>query len=167
MRNFCLAVFILSLLCSSAEAQDAFKKPRKSFYVFAGPGRIAANTSDSSSSFQFGFGFEGFVYRGLGLGIEGGTLRDSHNQTWSATMYMNVIYDFQRSAKQKLSPFVAFGPSFLQGYNVCCGMHFGGGIKYSMGKHYGVRAEFRDHVRGGGTHNTYNDPQFLFGLSIR
>jgi hypothetical protein len=167
MRNFLLAVFILTLTCSSAAAQDAFKKPPKSFYIFAGSGRIAANTSSSDASFQLGSGFEGFLYRGLGLGIELGALRNSKYQTWNATMHGNVIYDFQRSAKQKLSPFVAFGPCFFKDYNVCCGIHFGGGIKYWMGNHYGVRAEFRDHVRGGGTHNTYNDPQFLFGLSIR
>jgi hypothetical protein len=162
MKIFCSTMFIFAFLCSTAEAQDAFKKPQKSLYAFAGPGGIAVNTNSSSSSFQYGFGFEGFLYRGLGFGIEGGALRSSCNQTWKATMYMNLIYDFQRSAKQKLSPFVTLGPSFLQDYNVCCGMGFGGGIKYWLGKHYGVRAEFRDHIR-----TPYHDPQFLVGLSIR
>ncbi len=169
MRKWYAALYVVTLLCASARAQDTFKKPQRSGYFFVAPGGISANVKVfSEPSVQFGGGFEGFIYRGFGFGIDGGALRVASDQPkhWAADVCLDAIYNFQRSSSQKLSPFVMGGITLASAFDVCCGYNFGGGIQYWLGKHYGLRIEFRDHARVGALH-TYHDPQARIGISVR
>jgi hypothetical protein len=76
-----------------------------------------------------------------------------------------LTYDFQRSATQKVSPFIVLGAYMASEFQVCCGATFGGGVKYWMSEHFGLRFEFRDNVRSG--MNKYHDIQGRIALAIR
>ncbi len=168
MRNLSIIAGILTLLCFSANAQE-FKKPKRSGYFFAAPGAIAVNaTGGGETSIEFGGGYEGFLYRGLGIGIEIGGLYvpdESSTKHWAAVFSPILSYDFQRSTTQKVSPFVVLGAYMASEFQVCCGTTFGGGIKYWMSEHFGLRFEFRDNVRSG--MNNYHDIQGRIAFAIR
>ena len=169
MRKILPACFVLALFCSTASAQNEFKKPRRSGYCFVAPGAISVNVASSQSSFQVGGGYEGFIYRGLGIGIDGGALRVASQGTsrkWTGMLSLDAIYDFQRATKQKLCPFVAAGLTVIPEFDVGGGYNFGGGIKYWFAERYGLKVEFRFHARPGALH-TYDDVQARIGLAIR
>ncbi len=168
MRKIFAACFVLALICNVAHAQNEFKKPKRSGYFFVAPGAISVNVN-SQSTLQVGGGFEAFLYRGLGIGVELGGLRvasSSASSKWTGMLSLDGVYDFQRSAKQKLCPFVAAGFTALPEFDVGGGYNFGGGIKYWFAEHYGVRVAFRAHFRPGDLH-TYEDVQGIIGIAIR
>jgi hypothetical protein len=117
---------------------------------------------------RIGGGFQGFLYKGFGIGIDVGGLRVASDQPkhWAAILCLDGIHDFQRSKNQRLSPFVVAGITMASAFNVCCGYNFGGGVHYWAGRHYGFRIEFRDNARVGSLH-TYHDPQVRIGLAVR
>ncbi len=168
MPRLLAACLVLAFSCSLASAQSEFKKPKHSGYFFVAPGAVAVNY-DSQSSFQVGGGFEGFIYKGLGVGVEVGGLRvSSHTSSrqWTGMLSMNAVYDFQRTAKQKVCPFIAAGFTAIPQFDVGGGYNFGGGIKYWFGEHWGMRVALRIHARPGEVH-TYDDVQGIIAIAIR
>lgn len=168
MRKLLAVPLLLGLVGSSLQAQDRFEKPRRSGYFFVAPGAVSVNVN-SQSTLQVGGGFEGFLYRGLGIGIDAGALRVSSStaaRRWTGMLSLDAIYDFQRTTGQKFCPFVAAGFTAIPEFDVGGGYNFGGGFKYWFGERYGLRVEFRDHARPGDLH-TYNDVQVRIGLAIR
>jgi len=170
MRKIVAACFVLALFCSSAKAQNEYKKPRRSSYFFVAPGAISINVEPfRQSSFQIGGGYEGFIYRGLGIGIDGGALRVATPgtlQKWTGMLSLDAIYDFQRASGQKLCPFIAAGFTAIPQFDVGGGYNVGGGIKYWFAERSGLKVEFRFHARPGDLH-TYDDIQARIGIAIR
>jgi len=171
MKRLVAVFFALALFCSSAGAQnEEFKKPRRSGYFFIAPGAISLNVRQfSRPSFQIGGGFEGFIYRGLGIGMDIGGLRvgaEGASQHWTAMMSLGAIYDFQHTAKQKVCPFIAAGLTAIPQFDVAGGYHLGGGVKYWFAEHYGMKVEFRFQARPGNL-RTYDDVQARIGIAIR
>ncbi len=168
MRNLSIILCLLTVLSLSASAQE-FKKPSRSAYFFVAPGAIAVNTTGGGQpSVAFGGGYEGFLYRGLGIGVEFGGLYvsdESSTKHWAAAFSPVLTYDFQRHATQKVSPFVVFGAYMASEFQVCCGATIGGGVKYWLNDRLGLRFEFRDNVRSG--MNSYHDIQARIALAIR
>lgn len=168
MRKLSIILLFLAVLSLAANAQE-FKKPKRSGFLFVAPGAIAVNAAGGGkTSVGFGGGYEGFLHRGLGIGVEFGALyvRDElATKHWAAAFSPYLTYDFQRSATQKVSPFVVIGPYVASAFQVCCGGTFGGGIKYWMTDSLGLRIEFRDNMRSG--MNNYHDIQARIALAIR
>jgi hypothetical protein len=169
MRKMFAACFMFALFCGSAGAQDQFKKPWQSGYFFVAPGSISINT-DSQSSVQVGGGYEGFIYKGLGMEFDAGAFyvapRYVNSRKWTGMLSLDAVYDFQRSDKQKLSPFIAVGLTAIPAFDVSAGYNFGGGIKYWLQERIGLKAEFRFHVRPGQL-RTYQDIQSRIGVAFR
>jgi opacity protein-like surface antigen len=170
MRSLCTVVLSLLLMASSAGAQEVFNKPKRSGYLFFAPGAISVNVKIwKDASNEIGGGFEGYLYKGLGLGIDLGAMHvadDYSTKHWTGVVCFYTTYDFQRSSAQKLSPFVVVGLTLVPQFMVGGGYHFGGGVKYWFSKRFGLRLEFRDHGRPGCLH-TYHDVQGRIGLMIR
>ncbi len=168
MKKMGILTCILAVLSLTANAQE-FKKPKRSGYFFVAPGAIAVNAMGGGEpSVAFGGGYEGFLYRGLGIGVEFGGLYvhdESSTKHWAAVFSPILTYDFQRSATQKISPFVVLGAYMASEFQVCCGATFGGGVKYWMTDRFGLRFEFRDNMRSG--MNDYHDIQARIALAIR
>jgi hypothetical protein len=78
---------------------------------------------------------------------------------------VNAIYSFQKKAEQKACPFIIAGATAIPLFDVAGGFNFGGGVHYWPGKNYGLRVEFRDHVRSG--MRTYHDVQARIALVLR
>jgi hypothetical protein len=170
MRHFFTAVCVLALLGGSAGAQELSQAPRNSGYVFAAPGAISVNVSTwTESTLQIGAGYERVLFKGLGIGIDGGALGVADSQSgrhWTPAFCLNGFYEFGRTSSRKLSPFVTAGLTAVPEFDVGGGYDIGGGVKYWFDQRYGVRIEFRDHARPGQLH-TYHDLQVRVGFSFR
>lgn len=171
MRYPGVICLFLALASHSAFAQNVFKKPRPSAFSYVAPGGVAVNQG-GSSSLEIGGGGNVFIYRGLGLEADVGALRfgsrDAQGQRvhrWTGMFTLDVIYAFQWSAEQKVCPFLIAGATGIPVFDVSGGYNFGGGIHYWFGRNYGLRMEFRDHVRSG--IRTYHDIQARIALAFR
>jgi hypothetical protein len=159
MRFMRILLLLLSVFPPCIRAQEEFKRPHTTGYLFAAPGRIASE----HASMQVGGGIEGYFYKGLGFGVDGGAMNT--DATWSGFGSLNVVYNFQNALDQKLAPFLTGGGTVYQGFEVIGGFHYGGGVQYWPATHYGIRLEFRGVVRSG--RHTYHDVHFRIGLALR
>ena len=170
MRLSCAVVLTILLMTASADAQEEFRKPKKTGFAFFAPGVIAVNVKPwNVPSYEIGGGFEGYLHKGFGLGVDAGSLYidDPYAlKRWTYLLCVYGTYDFQRTAAQKLSPFLVAGVSLAPQFDVGGGYHFGGGVKYWFGEHLGLRLEFRDHGRVGALH-IYHDVQGRIGIMFR
>lgn len=94
-----------------------------------------------------GGGAEGFLWRGLTAGVEGGYQSFKDGGGWG-TVYFPVGYHaVDRNKAAKWDPFVSFAVGVLVGGGGGAGAtaHFGGGTTYWFRKRLGVRMEFRIH----------------------
>ena len=171
MRCLGAICFLLAMASPRASAQDVFKKPRPSIFFFVAPGGVAVNL-DNIPSLEIGGGGNVFIYRGLGLEADAGALRfqsrDAQGQQvhrWTGMITIDALYAFQRSAEQKVCPFVIAGATAIPVFDVSGGYNFGGGVHYWISRNYGLRIEFRDHVRSG--MRTYHDVQGRIALALR
>jgi hypothetical protein len=172
MRPIGAAGLLLLLLGShSALAQKPFDKPRSSGFLFVAPGGVSVNHG-GGSSLEVGGGGQVFVYRGLGFdGDVGGLLYPSHDSQgkqihrWTGMITLNAVYVFQRTAEQKACPFLIIGATGIPAFDVAGGFNFGGGVQYWFAEKYGLRVEFRDHIRSG--MRTYNDVQLRIAVAFR
>lgn len=96
-----------------------------------------------------GGGAEGFLWKGLTLGAEGGFLQFV-NGTGYGEAYVPVGYHFgKRQLSAKWDPFVSIAPLGLYGANgIGPAFHAGGGVTYWFRPKLGVRTEFRVHALG-------------------
>ncbi len=167
MKSFTITGFAIFLLCSCAFAEEEFKKPKQTGFVFISPGAFTVNV-DARKTIEIGGGYEGFLYKGLGLGFDVGGIQQlspgSSNWTGITTLY--AIYDFQRAANQKLCPYVFGGGTAIPASDVSGGYNLGGGVKYWFAKHAGLKLDFRFHARPGNL-RTYDDIQARIGIAFR
>lgn len=92
-----------------------------------------------------GGGAEGFIWRGLTVGAEGGYQTFTEGGGWGV-LYLPVGYHIvDRSKPGKWDPFVSFAVGLFGGGGVGATAHFGGGATYWFRKRVGVRTEFRVH----------------------
>jgi hypothetical protein len=170
MRASHTTFLVLIFLSGTAAAQDLFKKPQRSGYFFFAPGAISVNVPIwRTPTYEIGGGFEGFLYKGFGLGLDLGSITLVNDQAAKSRTGIGCVYatyDFQRSISQRFAPFLVAGITIAPEFSVEGGYHLGGGVKYWFAKHFGLRLEFRDHARPGNLH-TYNDVQALIGIAIR
>jgi hypothetical protein len=135
---FVLAVALL--LPSIALAQQ----DKGQWYVFGAGG---GQTGTGGVQVGGGIGHEWLLYKGLGLGVEGGGYGGSDAR---AVVSANGSYHFRQSASQKLVPFGTGGVSGLFACGDGCGaagaFNFGGGINYWFRPNRGLRLEGRDYV---------------------
>jgi hypothetical protein len=97
-------------------------------------------------------GGEGFVYRGLAVGGEGGYGWISGAFKDGAGMFsVNPSYHFQGQGRSRpLVPFITAGYSMLFRDGHVNGFNAGGGVTWWVGAHFGVRFEGRIHHFGAG-----------------
>lgn len=92
----------------------------------------------------YGAGAEGFLYRGLALGIDGGYL--SQVPGYSAKGFVLVAPDvsYHIGRGRKFVPFAAFGVGGIASdYGFGLMAHLGGGFSYWFKDRVGVRVEYR------------------------
>ena len=113
-------------------------------------------------------GGEGFVFRGLAVGAEGGYGWISGSFQDGVGMFSaNPAYHFKGHGKsRKLVPFVTAGYSMLFRDGHVDGFNAGGGATWWPGAHFGVRFEGRIHHFGVGPLGA-NVYMFRIGASFR
>lgn len=159
MRIVGISLLILILFPLFLAAQAGEEMPKTTGYFFVAPGVIASK----HSGVLMGGGVEGYVYKGLGIGMDGGALEsESH---WGGFLNLGALYNFQTAATDRWTPFATGGFTFYSGFDVNSGFHYGGGSYYWLGKHHGLRLEYRGVVRN--RRNTYHDAYFRIGLALR
>jgi hypothetical protein len=143
MRQIWIMVCVLALIPASLFAEEQKKPSSGHGYGFWGIGGINAEEKVQ----HYGFGAEGYVFRGLGAGVELGYLAPfQHADSGVGVLSINGLYDFDRSKLRGISPFVTGGYSLAFREGVGNAVNFGGGIHYWFRDRCGLRLEFRDHV---------------------
>jgi hypothetical protein len=151
VRKVALAFTLLFLLPAFALAQSTENR-RGWGYGFFG---IGGATAGNSTIYQAGGGGEVLLYKGLGVGAEGGAIGTSGSG--AGTFSVNGAYHFLNSkSSQKLVPFVTSGYTFLAPSDETNLFNFGGGVNYWAGEHVGLRVEVRDHVFPNGNEHLFN-----------
>src|SRR5262245_1260787 len=122
----------LAILVTSV-AGTAFAQNNKIGYIYAGGG-AGRNCDRCGTELHVGAGVERVMRFGLGVGAEGGYLRNERQG--SGLVSVNASYHFNRDAR--LTPFISGGPSLLfrkvalsfEGSSYQGGANFGGGFDY-------------------------------------
>jgi len=149
MRKLMVSVVFFLLTPTMTLGQNV--DPRyaaQGYLVFGlGPG---TKVSTHPLVWQVGGGGEGFLYKGLGIGAEAGYVYWSRS-IWpvkAVTASADLSYHFGRRARRgNLDPFVLWGGSIVGPAGGGRGepaVNFGGGTNVWLGKHAGLRLEFRD-----------------------
>ena len=151
MRQIIAKAALLLMLPALATAQNTDHRPRGLAYVFVGAGT-------HQMGLTAGFGGEGYVYRGLGMGLEVGTAgvgtAANGNPNWIGLGAADASYHFfPKKLLGRAAPFVAGGYTNLFGQDVFLqypgprspgnfvhGFNIGGGIDLFASKHAGWRA---------------------------
>jgi hypothetical protein len=163
-----LWITAMTLGCGVALSQQSHA------YVYAGPGGISRG-GDTGKVLYGGIGAEGIVGSGMGLGVEGGVIRQV-SQGWhgllaqtSGNFYYHFVHGLDRS-----DPFVTVGyTSAFRGAHHEAGLdrgqanlvNFGGGLNYWFRPNTGVKVELRNHLRPNRGPNA-NYWSFRFGLTF-
>ncbi len=121
------------------------------FYVFGGPVVVpkSAFTRWNGNFVQVGGGGEGRVTERFALGGEIGVLKPTTNQYAVTTALASISPAFHfvsERSRSKFDPFVDGGLSLLAGRGAAVAFHYGGGANYWLGRHVGLRFEFRHHI---------------------
>jgi len=156
MRKLVVSTAFFLLIPTLASAQSA--EPR-----YAGQGYLVFGLGTGAAAYvqpfmwQAGGGGEVFLSGGMAMGGEAGYVHWS-GSSWpnsAVTASGDLSYHFGRHAgHDKLDPFLLGGLSFV-GPTVKGGgrgspaLNFGGGATFWLGKHAGLRLEFRD-IAGAG-----------------
>lgn len=143
MRRF--PVVLLMLLSATTQAEDEYKGSVYGYFTGGG-------CQHGYGIVGGGAGAEGFLWRGLTIGIEGGA-HTYVNDKGFGDLHMPVGYHFvDRKKSAKVDPFVSFSPAGLfyrtSGNGIGYATHGGGGVTYWFKPRLGVRMEFRVHTFG-------------------
>ena len=131
---------VLFTLSFPAAAQEPNRSKGQGYLLFASG---VSNIGPGSAALQIGGGGEGFIYRGLGFGIEilaVGT--DWVVGLGSANFSYHLL---PRTKDRKLEPFVTAGYSTFFRHGIVQGYNVGGGVNVWLNKNVGMRFEVRDH----------------------
>lgn len=108
-------------------------------------------------------GGEGIIAKGIGAGAEIGAIGPTASLGDSmAAISVNGYYHAIHGKDLRLDPFFTGGYSLFVREGHMNLANFGGGIHYWFSRHFGIRAEFRDHVT-----SYANFWGFRFGVSFR
>lgn len=157
------AFWALSL---NASAQP-FNRSKPQGYVFSAPG--VGNIGPGKANIQFGAGGEGFIYKGLGIGVELGGVGPlaSNNGSFSDWVVglgsANLSYHFlPETPNHRLEPFVTAGYSLFFRAGLSHGYNAGSGVNVWLNRSVAMRFEIRDH------HSWRRDSlSFRLGLTFR
>lgn len=152
VRKVTLALTLLFLAPALTMAQS--NETRRGWgYGFFG---VGGATAGNSTIYTAGGGGEVLLYKGLGIGAEGGAIGNAGG-SGAGTFSVNGGYHFQNSSSpKKLVPFVTAGYTFLAPSDETNLFNFGGGVNYWAGERVGLRVEFRDHVFPNGNEHLFN-----------
>lgn len=94
-----------------------------------------------------GGGAEGFVWRRMTVGVEGGYQSFTQGGRWGTVYFPIGYHAVDRNKAARWDPFVSFavGLFYAGGGSASATAHFGGGTTYWFRKRVGVRTEFRIH----------------------
>ena len=135
-------------------------------YVFFAPGGVTC-CGQTTTTLSLGVGGEVILGKGVGVGLEGGTiaLRQAIERSALGVVSPNGYYHFVHGKDLKADPFVTGGYTlmFRQGHANL--YNFGGGLNYWFHHRLGARLEIRDHVwhRYGSSLHYWG---FRFGLAF-
>lgn len=139
-----ILAFSLGVQAQSSASPGEGREHRGQGYVFFAQGAIVGD-GYSTATAHFGGGGEGFLYKGLGLGVEGGYLTPWQDfGSGIGVVSVNGSYHFNRD--RKLSSFVSGGYSLGFRSDTANLFNLGGGVNYWFGDKVGLRLEFRDHI---------------------
>lgn len=148
-----ILAFSLGANAQSSASQGEGREYRGQGYVFFAPGTIVGN-GYSTAAVHFGGGGEGFLYKGIGLGAEGGYLTPWRNfGSGIGVASVNGSYHFNRD--RKLSPFISGGYSLAFRSDTANLFNLGGGVNYWFRDKVGLRLELRDHIYSDRSSNTH------------
>ena len=167
MKTVTSVLIVLLAWPLSASAQER-NLSRGQGYVFfaAGVGNIGPGTANM----QFGGGGEGFIYRGLGMGVE-----ISPVMPWSTPSNLgvadfviglgsaNVSYHILPATNEHaVEPFLTAGYSLFFRAGAFHGYNAGGGINVWLNKKKAIRFEAREHRS-----RNYHTLGFRLGVTFR
>ena len=162
MRYLVLACCLPAMLLIPAFARDPSEKLRANGYVFGAPG---VRADRGTATIQIGGGGEAYVYKGLGLGVDGGVMMVAECGGCRGTVLsLNGIYSFKSASRPKISPFISGGASLMPASDVPGGMNLGAGVQYWFRERMGLRVEFRDHIFMGYRNHHYYQARIGFAF---
>jgi opacity protein-like surface antigen len=153
MKKLIATVALLLMVAASVSAQNTDHQPQGLGYVFLGAGT-------HQMGLTAGFGGEGYVYKGLGMGVEVGTagLGASANgePNWIGVGSADLSYHFfPKKIRGHAAPFVAGGYTLFFGQDtdtgtgsIAHGFNVGGGVDIFVTKHAGARFDVRYNAHG-------------------
>jgi hypothetical protein len=153
MKKLITAAALLLMVPTLALAQNTDHQSRGLGYLFVG-------SATNQMSMTAGFGGEGYVYKGLGIGVDletaGWNKSNNGNPNWIGLGSADLSYHlFAKKAKGYAAPFVTGGYSLFFGQDtdsgtgsIAHGLNVGGGIDLFASKHLGVRFDVRYYGHG-------------------
>ena len=116
-------------------------------YAIAGPAGFSGFFGSASSAVHAAAGIEALGWRRIGVGGEVGALRNS-GSVLLVTSANGVVHLLASPARRGVSPFVTGGYTRMSNADGSFdAWNVGAGVDLWMLDHFGVRLEFRDHVR--------------------
>ena len=165
MKKLIMILISFFLIHTLASAQNEDHTPRALGYGFFGAGT-------HKMSQTAGFGVEGYLTRGLALGVEGAAAGWSTKDNYGGSNILGVAsadtsyHFFPKKITGNAAPFAAGGYTLFFGRNATLvgkdvtvnGFNIGGGTDVLVSKHVGVRFDVRYYGHGGRIlKNTYPD----------
>lgn len=139
MRRF--PVVLLILLSVTANAEEQYKGSAYGYFT-------GGSCQHGYGIVGGGAGAEGFLWRGLTVGVEGGAYTYIGDKGFG-DVYLPVGFHFvDRKRIAKVDPFVSFGVGLFYRSGIGLATHGGGGVTYWFKPRLGIRAEFRAHTYG-------------------
>jgi hypothetical protein len=162
MRYVFSICFLLAALSIPSFAHDSKGRLRANGYVFVAPG---VRADRGTATIQIGGGGEAYVYKGLGLGFDGGVMMVTECEGCrGAVLSLNGIYSFKIASHLKINPFITGGASGMPTSDVPGGMNVGAGVQYWFHEKMGLRMEFRDHIFMGHWNHHYYQARIGFAF---
>ena len=163
-RSMACLFFVFS---SAASAQDPHRS-RGQGYFFVAPGVIGHN--EDQPAIHIGAGGEGFIYRGLAIGIElgpVGPLKTGPYNDWLDNVIglgsANLSYHFlPNNLDRRFESFVTAGYSLFFRAGTFNGYNIGGGTNVWLSKNAALRLEARGHSTA-----YYHFVGFRIGITFR
>ena len=178
MKKFIATLALLLMVPGFASAQkseDPHYRGEGYFFFGVGPGIIACTgvftcgPTTRQVVKHVGFGGQGFLHKGLGLGMELGYARWWADGEEAGIGSVNLSYHLRRTAAHtRVEPFVLWGYTLMfrrsEFHNVT---NFGGGVNLWMAKHAALRFEVRNYTPVNIPRGYQNFVEFRVGLTFR
>ena len=148
MKKAQLAALVTLLTVPYGFAQSGGREYHGAGYVFWGPGAAVACCGAVGIA-HLGAGGQGLLYKGLGIGVEGGYIHLLGNMNEGAGLAsVNGLFQFGKArASRKTVPFLTAGYSLaFDSSGVVHALNFGGGVNYWFRERRALLLEVRDYV---------------------